>query len=112
MHNENLVTKRHDWSFPYKAKMLMPYAQRKLATHQAEETAMRKKLSEMIQDPATFHNDTALQNLKRDIDRHSALREQFQVYVHEFARLPEQEYRLGLSDIVFFGFLEGTLPPA
>lgn len=106
MQNENLVTKRHDWSFPYKAKMLLPYAKRKLAGHQAEETVFRKKLAESIQDPAMFHNDNALQQLKRDIDRHAALREQFQVYCHEFERLPEQEYRLGLSDIVFFGFLE------
>src|SRR5688572_14812805 len=106
MLNDNLVTKRHDWSFPYKAKMILPFAQRKLGAHQAEETTLRKKLAEAIQDPAMFNNDSVLQQLKRDIDRHSALREQFQVYVFEFTRLPEQEYRLGLSDIVFFGFLE------
>ena len=106
MQNENLVIKRHDWSFPYKGKMLLPYAERKLGEHQTEETALRKKMAIAIQDPAMFHNDTALQQLKRDIDRHAGLREQFQVYCHEFKRLPEQEYRLGISDIVFFGFLE------
>lgn len=110
MQNENLQNKRHEWTFPYKARHLLPYARRKLAEHQTEETALRKKMAAMIQDPATFHNDAALQQVKRDIDRYSALREQFQVYCHEFVRLPEQEYRLGLSDIVFFGLLEG--PPA
>jgi hypothetical protein len=106
MLNENLVTKRHDWTFPYKAKMILPLAKKKLAAHQGHETTLRKKLAQQIQDPASFHDDGALQQLKRDIDRHAALREQFQVYCHEFERLPEQEYRLGLSDIVFFGFLE------
>jgi hypothetical protein len=110
MLNENLVTKRHDWSFPYKGKMVLPYARRKLDENQTAETALRKKLAIAIQDPATFHNDAMLQQLKRDIDRHAALREQFQVYCREFERLPEQEYRLGLSDIVFFGFLEGAPP--
>ena len=109
MQNDNLVTKRHEWTFPYKAKFLLPLAERKLASHQAEETVLRKKMAHLIQDPAMFHNDAALQQIKRDIARHSALREQFQVYCHEFKRLPEQEYRLGLSDIVFFGFLEETL---
>ena len=106
MLNENLTVKRHEWTFPYKGKMLLPYAKRKLDAHQAEETELRKKMALAIQDPAMFHNDTALQQLKRDIDRHASLREQFQVYCHEFTRLPEQEYRLGISDIVFFGFLE------
>lgn len=107
MFNENLNNRRGDWTFPYKAKMLMPYARRKLDAFQREETQLRKKMAEMIQDPATFHNDSALQQLKRDIDRTAGLREQFEVYVHEFHRLPEQEYRLGLSDVVFFGLLEG-----
>ena len=111
MQNENLLNKRHDWTFPYKARMLLPYAERKLAANQAEETTLRKKMATMIQDPATFHNDAALQQTKRDIDRFASLREQFQVYCHEFVRLPEQEYRLGLSDIVFFGLLEGDIAP-
>jgi hypothetical protein len=110
MHNENLNNNRSGWTFPYKARLLLPYARRKLDAHQSEETELRKKMATMIQDPATFHNDAALQQVKRDIDRLSALREQFQVYCLEFVRLPEQDYRLGISDIVFFGLLEG--PPA
>lgn len=61
----------------------------------------------MIQDPQTFHDDAKLQQVKRDIDRHGGLREQFQVYCHEFARTADQEFKLGLADIVFFGLLEG-----
>jgi hypothetical protein len=108
MINENLSNRRTDWNFPYKARMLLPYAQRKLVTFKTEEMALRKRMAEMIQDPATFHNDSLLQQVKRDIDRTAGLREQFEVYVHEFHRLPEQEYRLGLGDVVFFGLLEGV----
>lgn len=123
MQNENILNKRHEWTFAYKARHLLPYAERKMATHQSEETALRKKLAASIQDPAQFHNDSMLQQRfalrprargcaprGRDVDRHAALREPFQVYCHEFVRLPEQEYRLGLSDIVFFGFLEAAPP--
>ena len=108
MINENTNNRRNEWNFPYKARMLLPYAQRKLATFQTEETSLRKRMAELIQDPATFHNDSLLQQVKRDIDRSAGLREQFEVYVHEFVRLPEQEYRLGLSDVVFFGLLESA----
>jgi hypothetical protein len=106
MINENLNVRRNEWSYPYKGKMLVASARRKLQAYQAEETELRQRMAKMIQDPATFHNDAALQQVKRDIDRTAGLREQFQVYVHEFERLPEQEYRLGLSDVVFFGLLE------
>lgn len=106
MINDNVNNRRNDWTFPYKARLLLPYARRALDAYQAEETGLRKRMAEMIQDPATFHNDAALQQVKRDIDRTAGLREQFQVYLLEFERLPEQEYRLGLSDVVFFGLLD------
>lgn len=99
--------KRLEWSFPYKARMLLPYATRKLTQHQTEETALRARMAAMIQDPATFHDDGAFQQVKRDIDRHSGLREQFEVYCHEFTRLPEREYHLSLADVVYFGMLQG-----
>ncbi len=107
MYNDNVGAKRNEWAFLYKGKELLAHARRKLAEHQAEETALRQQMSKLIQDPSTFHNDAALQQLKRDIDRHSGLREQFQVYCHEFERTPGVDFRLGLSDVVFFGLLEG-----
>ena len=106
MINENTNNRRNNWSFPYKARMLLPHAQRRLDAFRAEETAWRLRMAELIQDPAMFHNDALLQQVKRDIDRTAGLREQFEVYVHEFVRLPEHEYHLGLSDVVFFGLLE------
>ena len=69
--------------------------------------ALRQRMAAMIQDPATFHDDANLQQVKRDIDRHSGLREQFQVYCHEFSRTPNLEFRLGLADVVYFGLAEG-----
>lgn len=116
MFNENVGQRRAEWGFNYKGRELLPYAQKKLAYHQSEETELRKKMAVMIQDPATFHDDQKLQQVKRDIDRHSGLREQFQVYCHEFARTPNLEFRLGLADVIFFGLLEAidsdaTSPP-
>jgi hypothetical protein len=110
MINDNLGNRRGEWTFAYKAKDLLPYAERKLAHHKAEEASLRQRLAEMIRDPASFHDDVGLQQLKRDVDRHAGLREQFEVYCHEFARTPGNEFRLGLADVVYFGMLEG--PPA
>lgn len=110
MVNELTGNRRQEWAFTYKAKDLLPYAHKKLYEFQTEETAARRKMSEMIQDPATFHNDAGLQNLKRDIDRAAGLREQFQVYCHEFERTPNLEFKLGLADVVFFGLLEASAP--
>jgi hypothetical protein len=107
MYNEHTGIKRTEWGYNYKGKDLLPYAKRKLDRHQAEETALRQRMATLIQDPATFHNDSVLQQVKHDIDTHSGLREQFQVYCHEFARTPSLEFRLGLADVVFFGLLEG-----
>ena len=114
MYNDNVGIKRTEWLYTYKGRELAAFAQRKLAHHQAEESTLRQKMAVMIQDPATFHDDAALQQVKRDIDRHSGLREQFQVYCHEFARTPSLEFRLGLADVVFFGLAEGfwEQPPA
>ncbi len=107
MYNDNVGIKRNEWLFVYKGRELLAFARRKLAHHQAEESALRQKMATMIQDPATFHDDANLQQVKRDIDRHSGLREQFQVYCHEFARTPSLEFRLGLADVVYFGLAEG-----
>jgi hypothetical protein len=111
MHNEGLHSKRYEWTFAYKGRQLLPYARRKLTEHQAAETASRQRMATLIQDPATFHNDASLQDLKRAIEKHSSLREQFQVYCHEFQRTPEKEFFLQLSDVVFFGLLEGEPEP-
>jgi hypothetical protein len=106
MFNENLHGKRNEWTFSYRADELLVYARRRLDQHQTSETDARAEFARMIQDPATFHRDDVLQQVKRDIDRYSALREQFQVYCHEFARKPTAEFRLALSDVVFFGIIE------
>ncbi len=111
MYNESVGNRRGEWGFNYKGKDLLPFARRKLAQHQAEETQLRRRMAVMIQDPATFHDDGNLQQVKRDIDRHGGLREQFQVYCHEFERTPNIEFRLGLADVVFFGLLEGLPEP-
>ena len=106
MINDNIGNRRAEWVFVYKGKDLLPYARKKLAHHKSEEASLRQRLAELIRDPASFHDDTSLQQLKRDVDRHAGLREQFEVYCHEFERTPSLEFRLGLADVVYFGLLE------
>lgn len=102
MLNENYDTERSSWKFTYKAKELLPFAKTRLQEHQNEETTLRKKLASLIQDPSSFYDDSKIQQLKAEVDRHSGLREQFEVYCHEFTRTPNKEFNLKLSDIVFF----------
>ncbi len=107
VNEDSYQNERSVWKFTYKAKELLPFAQQRLAEHQAVESKLRQQLATLIQDPASFHDDAKLQQLKRDVDRHSALREQFEVYCHEFNRTPNKEFSLKLSDIVFFGIHTG-----
>jgi hypothetical protein len=107
MNEESYQNERSAWKFAYKAEELLPFARRRLAEHQAVEAQLREKLAKLIRDPASFHDDVKLQQLKRDVDRHSALREQFEVYCSEFARTPKKEFNLKLSDVVFFGLHSG-----
>lgn len=107
MNEDSYQNERSQWKFVYKAKALLPFAQRRLSEHQAIESRLREQLSAMIRDPASFHDDAKLQQLKHDVDRHSALREQFEVYCHEFTRTPNKEFSLKLSDVVFFSIHTG-----
>ena len=107
MWNEGGQNERSTWKFVYKGEDLLPSAQRRLAEHQAVEAQLRDKLARMVKDPASFHDDTKLQQVKQDVDRHSALREQLEVYCHEFTRTPKKEFTVRLSDVVFFGLHSG-----
>ncbi len=103
INDQRLIGKRQEWVYKYKGTDLLPHAQRRLAEYLAQETAARKKMSVLIQDPSVFHNNTSVQQVKQDIERFGGLREQFQVYCHEFTRNPTAEFSLLLGDVIFFG---------
>jgi hypothetical protein len=107
MNEDNYNNERAQWKFVYKAEELLPLARKRLEEHRAVENKLRDQLSALIKDPASFHDDNRLQQIKRDVDRHSGLREQFEVYTHEFSRTPKKEFALKLSDVVFFGLHTG-----
>lgn len=116
MNEDNYNNERNQWKFTYKAKELLPHAEKRRNEHQQVETRLRSELAALIKDPASFHDDQRLQQLKRDVDRHAGLREQFDVYCHEFARTPNKEFNLKLSDVVFFslhnaGFVSSERTP-
>jgi hypothetical protein len=102
MYNER-DGERWNWKYTYRGEDLLPYARRRLGEHQAVEAQLRDRLAHMVKDLASFHDDVKLQQLKQDVDRHSLLREQFEVFTHEFARRPKEQYVLKLGDVVFFG---------
>jgi len=93
---------RSQWKFAYKGKHLLPHARRRLAELRAEEAQLRERLAGLVRDPASFHDDTRLQQLKAEVDRLSGVREQFEVYCHEFRRTPDKDFSLKLGDLVFF----------
>ena len=95
-------SERLQWKFTYKGKQLLPYGQRRLAQLRADEAQLRERLAGLVKDPASFHDDTRLQRLKAEVDGCSAVREQFEVYCHEFRRAPDKDFVLKLGDLVFF----------
>jgi hypothetical protein len=47
-----------------------------------------------------------VEEVKREIVSFGTLKEQCQVFKHEFARAPDKVYELGLGDVTFFGLAQ------
>ena len=70
--------------------------------HAELERAARQKTAELLQDDHASQNDPRFAELKRRIADHGTIKEQCEVFVHEFARHPDRSYHLGLGDVTFF----------
>ena len=103
MFNDNVQPRRLDWEYIYSGKHMLPYAQKLLSYHAAKEMAAREKTAELLRDVSVSQNDSRFTELKRDITNHGTLKEQCEVFVHEFSRFPEKMFILGLGDVTFFG---------
>ncbi|HEY5268179.1 MAG TPA: hypothetical protein VII94_03515 [Candidatus Saccharimonadales bacterium] len=107
MFNDHVAAQREQWKYSYTAKVMLPNAKRLLKHHGDEEMAARNKTAILMVDPGVSQNDTRFTDLKRAITTHGTLKEQLEVFVHEFERDPDVRYTLGLGDVTFF---ELTLP--
>jgi hypothetical protein len=102
MFNDNICPRRLDWEYPYTGKELIDKARMLQAKHAALETAARNKTADLLRDDKVSQNDSRFNELKRDITTHGTIKEQCEVFAHQFAREPERVFSLGLGDVTFF----------
>ena len=107
MFNDHVSPQRETWKYMYVARNILPNAKRLLKHHGNEEMLARKKTADIMVDSNVSQNDTRFAELKRAITVHGTLKEQLEVFVHEFERHPDRSYDLGLGDVTFF---ELTVP--
>ncbi len=93
---------RTEWEYEYSAKELLNQAVMLLQRHSLKEQEARNKTADLLRDVSVNQNDPRFNELKRDITTHGTLKEQCEVFVHEFSRNPERIYKLGLGDVSFF----------
>lgn len=102
MYNDTVSYNRLEWKYTYKASELLASAKKLLTFHTNKELEARNKTADLLRDTFVNQNDPRFNELKRDISTHGTLKEQCQVFVHEFSRDPKREYSLGLGDVTFF----------
>lgn len=102
MYVDSVAARRTEWEYEYQADELLAQAKMLLARHTAKELEARNKTADLLRDVNVNQNDARFNELKRDISTHGTLKEQCEVFVHEFARNPGLVYKLGLGDVSFF----------
>lgn len=103
MFNDNVQPRRLEWEYEYSGSQLLPHAQELLHLHTTKEREAREKTADLLRDVTVSQNDTRFAELKREITSHGTLKEQCEVFVHEFERYPGRVFSLGLGDVTFFG---------
>jgi hypothetical protein len=103
MFNDNVGPRRTDWTYKYLGKDLIEPAVKLFREFQSKEEAARNKMADFMKDMNVSQNDRRIEETKRDIATFGSLKEQCEVFKHEFKRNPEKEYELGLGDVTFFG---------
>jgi hypothetical protein len=102
MFNDNQSAQRLHWTYKYTGKELLPSATRLYAKFYLKEEEARNKMAEYMKDMNISNTDRRVEEAKRDIVSFGTLKEQCEVFQHEFARNPDKEYELGLGDVTFF----------
>jgi hypothetical protein len=106
MYNDFRNVGREDWKYTYAGEELLEAAQLKRREFRAKEEEARQKMSQLMQNMSVSAMGTDVEECKKKIAQFGNLREQCDVFVHEFVRTPEREFHLSLGDVTFFGLQE------
>jgi hypothetical protein len=87
----------------YKGQELVEAAKKLVNMYKEREEIYRQKISKSMEDRTVAVNSSKNKKMEAIINDASLRREQCEVYAHEFARTPDREFSLTLSDVVFFG---------
>jgi len=106
MYNDYRNINRENWSFSYKAKQLLPHAERKRDHAKLKETAARQQMAILMNDANVRASDNRVEEARSDIERYADLYEKCVIWCWEFSRDPEHEFTLKLGDVSFFDIPE------
>lgn len=102
MFNDNVSPKRMEWEYTYTGRELLPKALMLRDRFAAKELDARNKTADLLRDVNVNQNDSRFSELKREITSNGTLKEQCEVFVHQFSREMDREFTLGLGDVTFF----------
>lgn len=100
--NDNVGSKRTNWTFTYLAKDLIKSASHLYEQYHSKEESARNRMADLMKDMSVYNTDRRVEDCKRDIISFGTLKEQCAVFLHEFTRNKDKEYSLGLGDVTFF----------
>ena len=107
MFNDNVGAGRTGWTYIYTGEQLLAPAIKLYSEYRSKEEKARNHMADYMKDMTIPNNDRRVEEVKRDIVTFGTLKEQCDVFRHEFKRNPNKEYELGLGDVTFFGLAEG-----
>ncbi len=108
--NDNRRPLRDDFQYSYTGEELRPFALAKYRLHTKVEMEARERMSSLLRDSTIRTTDKEMEDLKTKIALAGAEREKCAIWVHEFTRHPEVEYRLSLSDVSYFDIAVYNIP--
>lgn len=104
--NDNVSANRTGWIYIYTGEQLLQSAINLYKEYYSKEEKARLAMSEYMKDMNIANNDRRVEDTKREIVTYGTLKEQCNVFRHEFLRNPAKEYHLGLGDVTFFGLAD------
>ncbi len=107
-HIEYRNTNRDNWEFNYTGAQLLEAARGRLNYYSAKEREARELMASMMMDMSIAQSDQRVSECKKDIEKFGAERERCTVWVHEFARTPDQSYSLENGDVAYFELALGA----
>jgi hypothetical protein len=102
LYNDNSYTNRHHWEYTYKGSELLSAARRKYTEFAVREKEAREKMAGFMMNMSMTQSDGRIGECKGEIEKAGTEREGCMVWLHEFTRNPEKEYKLELGDVTYF----------